>query len=334
MPAYKTPDIELLSPFFEQFALLKVLSSELPFSYLVQHKTAGRQATLYIVPKQMAAKAGWDGSFMARAKEAIKLQHPNLMKVESAGEAGDFLYVIAERTSDPSLEQIASRLPLPPHEVLQAIKGLANGMDQAHGRGIIHGRLDTVTIHINSRNFCRVLPLNVRPGKAVPGQEAFYAPETGKRNARLEPRDDVYSLGMAMYWMLTGGLPSRKGNLMPSCVCSCTHQVDELVSRAIHPDRNVRFSSLGSMVQVLDDTLPNAEKEKKAPGNINRKPLVIIDRGEPLTYFFLIPFLLVLIVFSYVVLCYQQDRAKMVDEYNALISKNNKQAPALPGAPR
>lgn len=333
MTAPAPPDLVSLSMLFDGYTILETLHADVPFVFLVQHKATGRDALLHLVPSDEAERVGWDDRFMDKAARAVKVQHPHLIGIEEAGDKGGYRYVVAEQVREARMKQLSAKLPLSPGDAVQCVKGLAMAMEQAHAKGIVHGRMDVTVVSINARHFCRVLPLDLRATRILPDLRDFYAPETLASGSHPGPAADVYSLGVILYWLLTGGLPSQKKHLMPSCVGSCSKELDALVARAMAARPEQRFGSLSDMIAAMESVQPEASEEQGRAGHhAAAKRVVIVDRGEPLTYFYLIPLLLVAIAVAYIVMVYKYDVATMRNDYNKARSEYNEKVLKLSGS--
>lgn len=319
------PDLVSLSMLFDRYSILETLHADVPFVFLVQHKASGRDALLHLVPNEQATLAGWDDAFMDAASRAVKLQHPHLIGVEDAGEKGGYRYVIVEQVKEARMKQLSSQIPLSPRDAVQCVQGLALAMAHAHAQGIVHGRIDVTVISVNSRHFCRILPIDLRPSRVLPDLREFYAPEALAERGQGRSAADTYSLGVVLYWLLTGGLPSQRKHLMPSCVGSSSRELDALVARAMAGRPEQRFESLSGMVEDLENLEPEAVQDANKAARKAARRVVMVDKGEPLTYFYLIPLLLVAICVAYIVMVYKYDVAQLRKDYNKARTEYNEE---------
>lgn len=310
MSSLTPPPVEYLSSNFPDYTLIRQTSSQAPFAYLMKHAASGREVVLYLTPVQAASSCGWTADFLSHAKQAEKIRQISLLKIEASGETNGYYFLIIEHTADKAMEEMKPRLPLSPRDALITVKSVALGLTAAHEASIFHGRIDILAIHANHRNFCKISPLNPRPFRTAAQMSEFYSPQTFDLNHRLNAEDDTYSLGVILYWLLTGSTPAKKKHLMPSRLCTCSKDVDAVVAKAVNPKQGWRYLTLNDLIKAIDSVLPKAEKEKPKVRLPGQKQVIVKTRGETLSYFYLIPILILLISWAYVVLQYKTDLAE------------------------
>src|SRR5258706_1120810 len=88
---------------------------------------------------------------MREARAAGKLSHPNIVTVYSLDEHDDYLYVVMEFIKGQSLDHyVASGKLQQPSDAIPILRQIAEGLDYAHGRGIIHRDIKPANILIDS----------------------------------------------------------------------------------------------------------------------------------------------------------------------------------------
>lgn len=168
--------------------------------------------------------------FLREASILSKLQHPNIVtvfdygKIEADEEGGERLFMAMEYLSGETLlQRLIARGRLPWQECVAVAKQLARGLREAHARGIVHRDLKPSNVMILKAadgeervkivDFGIVKVLEVGDNDqeltqegSVVGSPNYMAPEqisTGK----VDPRSDMYSLGVILYQCLTGRFP-------------------------------------------------------------------------------------------------------------------------------
>ncbi|HZI10704.1 MAG TPA: serine/threonine-protein kinase [Myxococcus sp.] len=163
--------------------------------------------------------------FQREAKAASRLNHPNSISVLDFGQAEDgALFIAMEYVAGQDLHQILSReWPLPEARVVRIISQVLSALSDAHGAGVIHRDLKPENIMVEQRrnepDFVKVLDFGIAKitdstddGPAltragfVCGTPEYMSPEQA-RGSTLDPRSDLYAVGVILYQLMTGLLP-------------------------------------------------------------------------------------------------------------------------------
>ncbi len=156
--------------------------------------------------------------FVNEAKSIATWHHPNIIQVYYADDAQGLYYFVMEYVPGQDLgalldkqRQSGQLLPLP--EVMRLGRAIANGLDYAHARGVIHRDVKPSNVMVAEDGRVVVmdfgLAMNVAQGTlgTVFGSPQYFAPEQARNSAEVVPQSDLYSLGVMLYEMLTGRLP-------------------------------------------------------------------------------------------------------------------------------
>ncbi len=141
------------------------------------------------------------------------LSHPNVVTVLTAERQDDIFFIVMEYVPGETLEQVIERegaLDLP--RVLDYTCQMCNAMDHAHRQGVIHRDLRPGNVLVTEQGLIKVADFGTSRfleiaahGTTVIGSPPYMAPEQFQGKAVFA--SDIYSLGVSMYQMLTGGLP-------------------------------------------------------------------------------------------------------------------------------
>ncbi len=170
--------------------------------------------------KTVAPQFMFDERFVRRIKEAaqhaIRLEHPNIVRTYEVNQEGDILYVVREYIEAQSLASILENEgPFTPQRMLVIARQIANALDYAHQKSIMHGDLSTRRVYIGQNDYVTVADFGhtqamagtslVKQGFAV-GSPEIMAPERvhGQGPSR---QSDLYSLGVLCYQILQGEPP-------------------------------------------------------------------------------------------------------------------------------
>ncbi len=194
--------------------------------YLAQDTRLGRKVALKLLPAEFIRDEERLSRFQQEARAISALNHPNILTIYEIGlgEAGHF--IATEYVEGETLRQRLSRsridLPLILDIALQASEALA----AAHEAGIVHRDIKPENIMIRRDGYVKVLDFGL--AKAAPrtassdvtttfvgtdtnpgvimGTVNYMSPEQG-RGLRVDPRTDIFSLGIVLYEMIAGRLP-------------------------------------------------------------------------------------------------------------------------------
>jgi serine/threonine-protein kinase len=196
-------------------------------------------------------------------------------------------YIVMERLTGLDLGELLKKVPvLPVDEVEQIIRQIANGLDAAHKAGIIHRDLKPSNIYAvgeGSKRIWKLLDFGAskwRDGDGtlthgqVVGTPAYMAPEQAQGKA-VDPRSDVYSLGIVLYRLITG-VPAVVGADIPQMLQEVVYRVpaqpskrapvapaiEAVIAVAIAKSPVHRFATAGELANAfssaLDGTLDRA----------------------------------------------------------------------------
>jgi serine/threonine protein kinase len=193
--------------------------------YLARDSRLDRTVALKILPGELAANPERMQRFAREAKAASALNHPNVATIYDVGESDGIHFIVMEHVEG---ETIAARIgrPLTPSEVVDIAVQAADALDVAHAKGITHRDIKPANLMLTHRGHVKVLDFGVakvnrseqvgpnggwtvEPVTAVGsvvGSGPYMSPEQIV-GGDVDPRSDVFSLGVVIYQMATGQRP-------------------------------------------------------------------------------------------------------------------------------
>ncbi len=179
-----------------------------------------REVAIKCLHAGVAADAGYRRRFLVEARAAGHLTHPHIVTLFDVGETPDGQPFLAmERLPGDTLASRAVREGLPPLPVaLELAMQMATALDYAHAHGVVHHDIKPENIMLADgwrqakiADFGIAERRGLQPAGAeapsqVGGTPAYMAPEH-LRGEPTDARSDLFSLGVVMYWLLTGKLP-------------------------------------------------------------------------------------------------------------------------------
>ncbi len=183
--------------------------------YFAQQISLDRNVALKILSKKYTNAKGM-ASFLAEARAAAKLSHPNIVQALSVGDEDDgtcymaMTYVRGETVKS----KIKREKKIPVDEALHIVQQVAEALFYAWDDSkIIHRDVKPENIMLDEEGVAKLTDLGLAmhqadwyQGMEISGSPSYMSPEQFIGD-KLDTRSDIYSLGISLYQMLTGKLP-------------------------------------------------------------------------------------------------------------------------------
>jgi eukaryotic-like serine/threonine-protein kinase len=232
-----------------------------------------------VAVKLLRDQYGSDENFLARfdreAQSAARLSHPNVVNVYDVGEDDEVRYIVMEHIEGPNLKELIRRQgPFTVDGAAFVIRQIANGLDYAHARDLVHRDIKPQNILVDNNGNVKVVDFGIAKGISDSnlteagtgmGTVHYVSPEQA-RGEQATPASDVYSTGVVLYEMLTKTIPfdadSPVGVAMQHVSAvppppselnpNLPPEVDQFIEIALAKDPNDRFSSAGELASALE----------------------------------------------------------------------------------
>jgi hypothetical protein len=197
--------------------------------FLAHDERLDRDVAIKILPSGRSEDPQKVSRFLAEARTASALNHPNIVTVYDTDESEHGLFVAMELISGETVRARIRRGLSAPEAIDIAIQA-AKGMAAAHAAGIVHRDLKPENIMVRSDGYVKILDFGLArlsstgdetqtsPGMAM-GTLRYMSPEQG-RAERVDAASDVFSLGLVIYEMLTGLHPFHSGTALATFLAS------------------------------------------------------------------------------------------------------------------
>ena len=227
--------------------------------------------------------------FYAEAHAVATLSHPNIVSVYDVSQSEDISYIVMELISGITLRQYMDRKrPVPWRQVLHFSKQIADALQHAHERGVIHRDIKPQNILLLQNGTIKVADfgiaafeneINETKGQAI-GSLNYIAPEQLK-GKKADVRGDVYSLGVSMYEMLTGFKPytgetpleilQKQQAAAPLPIrafdVDVPQEFEDIVLKAMAPEPENRYKSAEELKKALNTFTSRFRKEENRARN-------------------------------------------------------------------
>ena len=264
-----------------------------------------RRVALKFLPESLQKDAKALERFEQEARAASLLSHPNICAIHEIEEHNGQPFLVMELLEGEDLKQRLKKGPLAPEEVLSVAAQIADALETAHAKGIVHRDMKPANIFLSPEGQARLLDFGLArlaPQRAatetsddaeyesltstgeLPGTAAYMSPEQ-VRGEDLDPRTDIFSFGAVLYEMATGKKPFVGRNVAMIAYAILNHKpesprrmnpalplgLESIVGKALEKRREKRYQNAG---ELRDDLrFLQREQESSAVTAAWNKPL-------------------------------------------------------------
>ncbi|HEY2327638.1 MAG TPA: Stk1 family PASTA domain-containing Ser/Thr kinase [Gaiellaceae bacterium] len=237
--------------------------------YLAEDQELGRRVALKLLDDRHAADEQFVERFRREAQSAAGLNHPNIVSIFDRGRAEGTYYIAMEYLDGRTLKELLVRNgPTPIPIAIDYARQILGALAFAHRNGIIHRDIKPHNIIVGRDGRLKVTDFGIaRSGTSqmteagsIVGTAQYLSPEQA-RGAPVDPRSDIYSLGIVLYEMLTGKVPFTGDTPVEIAMkhlsqipappselrADVPHDLDAVVMRAIAKDPEQRYASAEEM---------------------------------------------------------------------------------------
>lgn len=200
----------------DRYEILEVIGEGgMAIVYRALDHRLNRDVAVKIMRDEMVADEEFRRRFCTESHAVAMLSHPNIVAVYDVSHNDNVEYIVMELVDGITLKQYMERKGVVAwKEVVHFTKQISKALAHAHERGIIHRDIKPQNIMLLRDGTIKVGDFGIAAlenevyennGEAI-GSIHYIAPEQA-RGECPDARSDIYSLGVMMYEMLTGGLP-------------------------------------------------------------------------------------------------------------------------------
>ena len=251
--------------------------------YRATHVALERQGAVKLIAPELATNEDFRRRFQRESKLAASIDHPHVIPVFDAGEEAGQLYVAMRLVEGTDLaELLAERGRLAPEEAVAVISQVADGLDAAHARGLVHRDVKPANVLLESRgtgyhayltDFGLVKAVGATSGVLTQtgqwlGTPDYVAPEQ-IMGADVDARADVYALGCMLFHAVAGKPPFEREITVAKMYAHITDPppsltsvrpdappgLDAVIATALGKDPAERQASAGELAAAAEQAL-------------------------------------------------------------------------------
>jgi len=274
-----------------------------------------RTVALKFLPPELTHISEVKERFMREAQAAAALDHPHICTVYEFDEAEEKTFISMAYIEGQTLKKKIESGPLELDEALRIATQVAEGLREAHKKGVVHRDVKGANIMVTEQGQAKIMDFGlarVRGGALVTqegmtmGTIAYMSPEQA-RGEEVDQRSDIWSFGVVLYEMFSGQLPF-KGEHDQAVVYSILHEqpkpvtdlrsdipmaLEQVVGKALEKSLDERYQH---MEELLDDLKSIAEGIEPEGIRSRRRKAKLLKRKKAILYAGLASLLIIMTV--------------------------------------
>jgi serine/threonine protein kinase len=185
--------------------------------YRARQLSMDRPVALKVLTRRLSQDADYVEKFLVEARSAAKLNHEHIVAAIDAGSASDLHYFAMEFVDGCTVADLLDKDKLPWVRAFEIGEQVARALGHAHHAGLVHRDVKPENILVTSAGEAKLCDLGLaKPSQvAGTGEKAdmtegtpyYCSPEQALGRTDIDPKSDVYSLGITIYTMITGEPP-------------------------------------------------------------------------------------------------------------------------------
>jgi eukaryotic-like serine/threonine-protein kinase len=252
--------------------------------YKAKDTRLNRTVALKFLPAELTQDKEAKKRFIQEAQAAAALNHPHICTIYEIDESDDQTFIAMEFIEGQTLKEKIETGPLGLDEAVDIASQVAEGLGEAHKKGIIHRDIKPANIMLTNKGQAKITDFglaklswgaDLTKPSTIMGTVVYMSPEQAK-GEEVDHRTDIWSLGAMLYEMLSGERPFQKEqeqaliyailNDKPTPLSLLrsdipTH-IEQVTENALAKKADERYQNIQKLIQDLKPSIsfPKAEK--------------------------------------------------------------------------
>ncbi len=183
--------------------------------YKVKNVFSERVDAMKVLLPNLADEPELADRFLREIKVLASLNHPNIAGLHTALNVQNQLLMIMEYVDGVTIEQKLKAGALPLNDALEYTSEVLSALGYAHSRGVVHRDIKPANMMLTTENVIKLMDFGIAKSKTdrkltmtgtTMGSLFYMSPEQ-VQGTGIDPRSDLYSVGVSLYEMVTGARP-------------------------------------------------------------------------------------------------------------------------------
>ncbi len=240
--------------------------------YKAKQLSMERDVALKVLPPDRTKDSKFVEEFLAEARNAGRLNHPNLIRVHEVGRSGSLFYYSMEYIDGQRLDELMDEYSegrMDAKEAVHIFSQAASALDYGFRSGIIHREIRPNAVMVTPDGLAKLADLGLvkdEQNRFLIGENAYYVAPEQAQGKPADTRSDIYSLGCCLFQAVTGERPFDQGGTTREVMLRRLHaplpnplqfnpklpqELCRIIHRMLQRDPGQRYQTPGEVVEAL-----------------------------------------------------------------------------------